>query len=46
MSPTHEAELDQLKANLAASTCCGKPASKRQQAIRKRRIAELEKLAG
>lgn len=42
MTPTHQAELDQLKANLAAGTCCGKPASKRQQAKRRRRIAEIE----
>ena len=41
MTANEQVELDILTANLAAGTCVGEPASEEQQAIRRRRIAEL-----
>ena len=42
MTTNEHEELVNLKANLKAGTCCGKRASKAQQDVRRRRIAELE----
>jgi hypothetical protein len=40
-----EVEREVLAGNLAAGTVCGRPASKRQQAIRKARLSALSTLS-
>ena len=42
MTVNQQCELADLKANLKQGTCCGLPASKEQQAVRRRRIRELQ----
>ena len=44
MTTNQYEELQMLKNNLAAGTCIGLPASKEQQAVRRRRIKQLEGL--
>lgn len=42
MTPSQQVEHDILTANLNAGTCVGEPATEEQQAIRRKRIAEIE----
>ncbi len=44
MTANQQTELEILRANLAAGTCVGEPASNAQQALRRARIEQLEAL--